>query len=121
MSPPVLPPSTAEAGGFQIVPLTTDANRTATAVWECVKSDPAVNEGLRFGIVIAYRRSSPTPTLGTTSVNGKLGADGSANRAATPGTAYAALPRRFNPGACLHGHAVKQHERGAQYFRVPGA
>jgi hypothetical protein len=72
ISPPVLPPATAEAGGFQIVPIVADPNRSATAIWECVKSDPAVNESIRFGIIVAYRRTDITPTLGTTNVNGSL-------------------------------------------------
>jgi hypothetical protein len=72
VSQPVLPPTTPEAGGFQIVPLAINPNRGAVAVWECVKDDPAVLENIRFGIVVTYRRTTATPTLGVTTVNGSL-------------------------------------------------
>jgi hypothetical protein len=67
-----LPPTTAETQGFQILPLTPDSKGNAMAVWECVNVNPAQNENLRFGVVIAYRRSVATPVLGTVTANASL-------------------------------------------------
>lgn len=84
-SVPIVPGSTAEADGFQIVALP-KINGESVAVWESVKSDPTFAESLRFGIVIA---SSAVPSApgATATVLGSL-APITAPTAAHPGPPF---------------------------------